>query len=73
MTQDGATLLIENTLRAKEVSARWQQVSLVLAEALSSLDFHDVDDVVPYSVAQEVEDAVRAGDIDKLCVLLNTG
>lgn len=70
MTQDGTKRLIENVLRAKEGAEQWRSVALVLAEALSALDFHDVDDVVPFSVASEVEAAVRSGDIDNLYVLL---
>ena len=70
MTQDGTKRLIENTLRAKADAEQWRSVALVLAEALAALDFHDVEDVVPFSVASEVEDAVKSGDIDNLCVLL---
>lgn len=70
MTQDGTKKLIENTLKAKEAAEQWRNVALVLAEALAALDFHDVDDVVPFSVASEVEEAVKSGDIDNLFDLL---
>ena len=70
MTQDGTKKLIENTLKAKEAAEQWRNVALVLAEALAALDFHDVDDVVPFSVAAEVEEAVKSGDIDNLFDLL---
>ena len=70
MTQYGTKKLIENTLKAKEAAEQWRNVALVLAEALAALDFHDVDDVVPFSVAAEVEEAVKSGDIDNLFDLL---
>ena len=70
MTQDGTKKLIENTLRAKESVEQWRSVALVLAEALAALDFHDVEDVIPFSVSSEVEDLVKSGDIDNLCILL---
>ena len=73
MTQDGTNKLVTNTLKAKEESVRWRCIAEVLAEALAALDFHDVDDVLPYSQAAEIEKCVKENDLKKLCQILNIG
>ena len=73
MTQAGTNKLVKNTLKAKEEAAQWREVSLILAQAISALDFHDVDDVVPYSVAEEIEKHVKENNLKKLCQILNIG
>ena len=73
MTQDGTNKLVKNTLKAKEEAAQWRGVSLILAQAIAALDFNDVDDVVPYSVAEDIEKYVKENDLKKLCQILNIG
>jgi hypothetical protein len=73
LTQDGTNKLITNALKAKEEASQWRDVALILAEAIAALDFRDVDDVLPYSAAQEIEDCIKKGEINKLCQILNIG
>jgi len=73
LTQDGTRKLIENTLKAKEDTRQWREVSLVLAEALGMLDFHDVDNVAPYSCINEINKAIQENDLKTICRLLNIG
>ena len=73
MTQDGERKLVENTLKAQEITQQWREVALVLSEALAMLDFHDVEGVIPYSCIEEINEAVQNNDLIKLCSILNIG
>ena len=72
MTQDGASKLIQNTLAAKADVKKWQQVAVVLADALSALDIRDIEsDLEPYYWASSIADKVRAGKLDEVMGILN--
>lgn len=73
MTQDGERKLVENTLKAQDITQQWREVALVLSEALAMLDFHDVEGVIPYSCIEEINAAVQNNDLIKLCSILNIG
>ena len=71
MTQDGASKLIQNTLAAKEDVKKWQQVAVVLADALAALDIRDIEsDLEPYYSASSIADKVKAGNLDKVLSIL---
>jgi hypothetical protein len=73
LTQDGERKLVENTLKAQDITQQWREVALVLSEALAMLDFHDVEGVIPYSCIEEINAAVQNNDLIKLCSILNIG
>lgn len=74
MTQDGASKLIENTLAAKASVKKWQEVAVVLADALAALDIGDIEsDVEPYYSAVRIADKVRDGKLDEVMSILKLG
>lgn len=71
MTQDGASKLIQNTLAAKSDVKKWQQVAVVLADALAALDIRDIEsDLEPYYSASSIADKVKAGNLDEVLSIL---
>ena len=71
MTQDGASKLIQNTLEAKQAVKKWQEIAVVLADALATLDISDIEsDLEPYYSATNIAEKVRAGKLDEVMVIL---
>ncbi len=71
MTQDGASKLIQNTLEAKQSVKKWQQIAVVLADALAALDIRDIEsDLEPYYSATIIAEKVREGKLDEIISIL---
>jgi hypothetical protein len=74
LTQDGASKLIQNTMAAKSSVRKWQQVAIVLAEALDALDIRDIEsDLEPYYSASIILEKIKEGNIEEVISILKLG
>ena len=74
MTQAGASKLVENTLAAKDCAKKWQNIAIILSDALAALDFRDIEsDLEPYYSAAKIAEYIKEGNLDKVLSILKIG